>query len=225
MENEPISTTAGSGIFWNLIASRAEPIASALNGAANRVANASHFSDADLLAHALRGQEDRFTELYNRRQGGVYRFALQMTGSAAMAEDIAQETFLVILTQGGRYDGARGSVAAFLYGIARNLVMKRLERDGRYRAESDCEDFAEDGSAFDDFSRSESIEHVRRAVLSLPPPYREVVVLCELQEASYEDAAAALDCPVGTVRSRLNRARGMLARKLCRVVESVRSLE
>lgn len=204
---------------------RAEVWTSAFIGASNTVASASQFSDPDLLGYALRGQEDRFTELYNRRQGGVYRFALQMTGSATVAEDITQETFLVILTQGSRYDSERGSVAAFLYGIARNLVMKRLEREGRYHTEPDCDDFADAGSIFDDLSRNESIEHVRRAVLSLPPVYREVVVLCELQEASYEDAAAALDCPVGTVRSRLNRARGMLARKLCRLVEPVRSLE
>jgi RNA polymerase sigma-70 factor, ECF subfamily len=115
-------------------------------------------------------------------------------------------------------------VAAFLYGIARNLILRRLEREGRYHPESDCENFAGDSSVLDDLTRSESIEHVRRAVLSLPPTYREVVVLCDLQETSYEDAAVALDCPIGTVRSRLNRARGMLARKLCRVVDTVRSL-
>ncbi len=186
------------------------------------MSSATQFSDPDLLAQALRGHQDHFVELYNRRQGGVYRFALQMSGSTALAEDVTQETFLVILTQGTRYDIERGSVAAFLYGIARNLVMRRLERERRYLPESD--DYSGDGSVLDDLSRSESIEQVRRAVLSLPPAYREVVVLCDLQETSYEDAAAALDCPVGTVRSRLNRARGMLARKLCVVSDTVRSL-
>ena len=190
-----------------------------------RVTSAPEFSDPDLLAHAVRGHQDHFTELYNRRQGGIYRFALQMSGSSALAEDVTQETFLVVLTHGTRYDVERGSVAAFLYGIARNLVMRRLEREGRYQPESNCEDFADEGSVLDELSRSESIEQVRRAVLSLPPAYREVVVLCDLQEASYEDAAAALDCPVGTIRSRLNRARGMLARKLCSVTDTVRSLE
>jgi RNA polymerase sigma-70 factor (ECF subfamily) len=185
--------------------------------------SASQSTDPDLLSYALRGHEDHFTELYHRRQGGIYRFALQMSGSAALAEDVTQETFLVVLTQGSRYDVERGSVAAFLYGIARNLVMRRLEREGRYQPE--CEDFADECSVLEELSRIESIEQVRRAVLSLPPAYREVVVLCDLQETSYEDAAAALDCPVGTIRSRLNRARGMLARKLCRVVDTVRSLE
>jgi RNA polymerase sigma-70 factor, ECF subfamily len=66
----------------------------------------------------------------------------------------------------------------------------------------------------EDLTRSESIEQVRQAVLSLPPVFREVIVLCDLQDSSYDEAAAALDCPVGTVRSRLSRGRAMLARKL-----------
>lgn len=205
--------------------SRAELWTSVVANARNSVPNASQSSDPDLLACALRGHQDHFTELYNRRQGGIYRFALQMSGSTALAEDVTQETFLVVLTQGSRYDIERGSVAAFLYGIARNLMMRRLERENRYYPESDCEDFSDGCSVLDNLSRSESIEQVRRAVLSLPPPYREVVVLCDLQEASYEDAAMALDCPLGTIRSRLNRARGMLARKLCHVADPVRSLE
>jgi RNA polymerase sigma-70 factor (ECF subfamily) len=179
-------------------------------------------TDPELLAHALRGREEHFTELYQRRQGGVYRFALQMSGSAALAEDVTQETFLTLLQSGDRYDAARGSVAAFLYGIARNLVMRRLERDRRYEPE---EDSTAEGDLLEDLTRSQSIERVRQAVLSLPPVYREAVVLCDLQETSYEEAAAALDCPVGTIRSRLNRARGMLARKLCGTANAVRSIE
>jgi len=135
-----------------------------------------------------------------------------MSGNATLAEDVTQETFLTLLQCGRRFDAERGSVAAFLYGIARNLVMRRLERERRYEPE---EDSTADGDLLDDLTRMESIERVRQAVLSLPPVYREVVVLCDLQEASYEDAAAALECPLGTVRSRLSRARGMLASKLC----------
>ncbi|MEO5925868.1 MAG: sigma-70 family RNA polymerase sigma factor [Bryobacteraceae bacterium] len=175
-----------------------------------------------MLAHALRGREEHFTELYQRRQGGVYRFALQMSGSTALAEDVTQETFLTLLQRGSRYDAARGSVAAFLYGIARNLVMRRQERERRYEPE---EDSTADCDLLDDLTKSESIERVRQAVLSLPPVYREAVVLCDLQETSYEEAAAVLECPVGTVRSRLNRARGMLARKLVGATSVVRSIE
>lgn len=175
--------------------------------------------DAELLALALSGREEAFTTLYRRRQPAVYRFALQMTGSPAAAEDVVQETFLALLTQGGRYEAARGSVASFLYGIARNFVMRWLERGKRGWDELD--DVASVEDIAEDFSRAEAIEAVRRAVLNLPPVYREVVVLCDLQDASYEEAAQALDCPVGTVRSRLSRGRAMLARKL-RPAEYVR---
>ena len=181
-------------------------------------------TDAALLEQALRGAEDAFTALYRRRQGGVYRFALQMTGSRAIAEDVTQETFLALLLHGGRYDEARGTVASFLYGIARNLVMRRLDRRNWAELEID-EGCAGPEDLLADLTRRESIEQVRQAVLSLPPVFREVVVLCDLQDSSYEDAAMALACPVGTVRSRLNRGRAMLARKLKAAGCAGRSLE
>jgi len=174
-------------------------------------------TDPELLERALAGQEQAFAELYRRRQGGVYRFALQMTGSVVVAEDVTQETFLTLLTRGSKYDAARGTVSAFLYGIARNLLLRRLERDPG----TELEDFAGAEDVLEDLTRRESIELVRRAVLSLPGPFREVVVLCDLQDCSYEEAAAALDCPLGTVRSRLNRGRSMLARKLRGVTSKV----
>jgi len=170
-------------------------------------------TDAALLEQALKGAEDAFTALYRRRQGGVYRFALQMTGSTAVAEDVTQETFLALLQHSKRYDEARGTVAAFLYGIARNLVLRRL--DHRSGVESEMtEERAGPEDLLEDLTRRESVEQVRQAVLSLPLVFREAIVLCDLQESSYEEAAVALDCPVGTVRSRLSRGRSMLARKL-----------
>nr|AUN37691.1 RNA polymerase sigma-70 factor [uncultured bacterium] len=170
-------------------------------------------TDIELLEQALTGAEDAFTALYRRRQGGVYRFALQMTGSTAVAEDVTQETFLALLLHGTRYDEARGTVASFLYGIARNLVLRRIGR--RSFAEMEItEDYAGPDDVLEDLTRRESIEQVRQAVLSLPPIFREAVVLCDLQDSSYEEAAFALDCPVGTVRSRLSRGRAMLVRKL-----------
>ena len=171
-------------------------------------------TDAALLEQALTGAEDAFTALYRRRQGGVYRFALQMTGSTAIAEDVTQEAFLALLLHGTRYDEARGTVASFLYGIARNLVMRQVWTGGPGADVEITEECAGPEDLLEDLTRRESIEQVRQAVLSLPPVFREVIVLCDLQDSSYEDAAAALDCPVGTVRSRLSRGRAMLARKL-----------
>jgi RNA polymerase sigma-70 factor (ECF subfamily) len=164
-----------------------------------------------LLDKSLSGDEAAFTALYRLRQGAVYRFALHMTGDTVIAEDVTQETFLALLTQGSRFDPERGTLASFLYGIARHHVCRRLPKA---QMTGDLDDLPAAGDLFENLHRRESIEQVRRAVLSLPESYREAVVLCDLQEASYEEAAAALDCPVGTVRSRLNRGRTLLAEKL-----------
>lgn len=181
-------------------------------------------TDAALLEQALTGAEDAFTALYRRRQGGVYRFALQMTGSTSIAEDVTQEAFLALILHGTRYNEARGTVASFLYGIARNLIMRRLDR--RPGAELEItEECAGPEDLLEDLTRRESIEQVRQAVLSLPPVFREAVVLCDLQDSSYEEAAAALDCPVGTVRSRLSRGRAILAQKLRGAACAGRSIE
>ena len=156
----------------------------------------------------LAGDEEAFTTLFRRRQGPVYRFALQMTGNVVIAEDVTQEVFMALLDRKAKYDEARGSLASFLYGVARNLVRRRIEKT------SEIEDYAGPEDILGDLTRRETIENVRQAVLSLPPVYREAVVLCDIHETSYEEAAVALDCPIGTVRSRLNRGRSMLAQKL-----------
>lgn len=169
-------------------------------------------NDQDLIHRMLAGDEEAFTALYRRRQGPVYRFALQMTGNVVVAEDVTQEVFMALIEHGSRFDASKGVLASFLYGIARNLVLRRLEKDRSGEPVSD--DYATEEDILGDLTRRESIDQVRRAVLSLPPAYREAVVLCDLQDVSYQDAADALDCPVGTVRSRLNRGRAMLAQKL-----------
>ena len=180
-------------------------------------------SDDALLRLMMAGDEDAFAALYRRRQGGVYRFALQMCGSEAIAEDVTQEVFMALMREAGRYDTSRGSVAAYLYGIARNHVLRHLHRD-RHAVQLVDETEEDgpsphlhpvaDGDPLGDLTRSETIESVRQAVLALPAHYREVVVLCELQEMSYAEAAEAIGCAVGTIRSRLHRARSLLLQKL-----------
>jgi RNA polymerase sigma-70 factor (ECF subfamily) len=178
-------------------------------------------TDNELLSALRGGDEDALATLYSRRQGGIYRFALQMSGSPALSEDVTQEVFMILMRDGFSYDSARGSLSAFMFGVARNLVRQRIGREQFYVSLDDdtgggtvAEGFLADVSPLDELSRGEAIESVRRAVLSLPARYREVIVLCELQELSYADAASVLDCAIGTVRSRLHRARAMLIEKL-----------
>jgi RNA polymerase sigma-70 factor (ECF subfamily) len=171
----------------------------------------------------LAGDEDAFVALYRRRQGGVYRFALQMSGSAAVAEDVTQEVFMVLMREGQNFDSSRGSLAAYLYGVTRNLVLRVFDRERALVRLSDEEGEGEAAphrslvahdDPLGDLTRGETIERVRQAVLALPAHYREAVVLCDLHEMSYAEAADALSCAVGTVRSRLHRARAMLVEKL-----------
>jgi len=178
-------------------------------------------SDEDLLRRMTAGDEDAFAELYRRRQSGVYRFALQMSGSPAIAEDVTQESFIVLIRIAERYDPARGSLAAYLYGIARNHVLRRLEQDRAFVPLAESTDdgatvpaMIAKGDPLGDLTRGERIQSLRDAILALPAHYREVVVLCELHEMSYIEAANVIGCAVGTVRSRLHRARALLVEKL-----------
>src|SRR5918912_1821092 len=86
-------------------------------------------SDDELLRLMLAGDESAFVTLYRRRQGGIYRFALQMCGSETIAEDVTQEVFMVLMSEANNYDPAKGSLSAYLYGIARNHVLRVLSRD------------------------------------------------------------------------------------------------
>ena len=217
-----------------------------------------------LLRRMVAGDEAAFTLLYRRKHPAIYRFALHMSGNAAIAEDVTQEVFMTLIRDAKRFDPARGTLGGFLFGVARNHLRRRWEQGPELGAAAGiggrvgCDDGArqpgargrEDRDVWlwerkrewlrsrhrerqghatemamvrtsartmlhrDEFAALENVTRVRQAIATLPENYREVVVLCELDELSYEEAAAALDCPVGTVDSRLHRARVILVEKL-----------
>ena len=176
-------------------------------------------TDEQLLELALNGNEDAFTALYRRRQGPVYRFALHMSGSPQVAEEVTQEVFLFLLQRGHDFDPERGVLGAYLFGVARNYVRRAMEKSYSEAvkttpAEDDDPNLVTDFDPVRDIARRQTSKAVWKAVLSLPEHYREVVVLCDLQEQTYADAAQALGCALGTVRSRLHRAHEMLMKKL-----------
>ncbi len=169
-------------------------------------------SDGDLLRRMWAGDEEAFTSLYRRHQAMVYRFALQMSGRTEIAEEVTQDVFMLLMRETKQYDPARGPLPAFLYGVARNFVRRAL---GRERPSSlPIEETVAEGDVLGDLTRSERIESLRQAIVTLPASYREVIVLCELHELDYEAAATVIGCPVGTVRSRLHRARALLTVKM-----------
>ncbi|HJT87930.1 MAG TPA: RNA polymerase sigma factor [Bryobacteraceae bacterium] len=177
-------------------------------------------TDDELLLRMRCGDEEAFVALYRRRHGSLYRFALHMTGAPSAAEDVTQEVFLALIRDDCGYDPERGSLSAYLFGIARKLVLRHLERSRTvFEQELEGEEIVHPALATQadpivDLMRREGIEALRKAVFALPKRYREVVILCDLEEMDYSEAAGVLGCPIGTVRSRLHRARALLLEKL-----------
>jgi RNA polymerase sigma-70 factor (ECF subfamily) len=215
--------------LWNLSARGKESLSKAGADRRNQLMLESPSrSDGDLLRLLASGHEEAFLEFYRKHQGVVYRFALQMCGKTVMAEEVTQDVFVAVMKSAARYESERGSVTAYLYGIARNFVLRALERERPYLTVLDepggeiagrlSRDLAAEQDVFGELVQSERLETLRRAVLALPPAYREVVVLCDLHERDYAEAASILGCAMGTVRSRLHRARALLAEKM-RAVE------
>ena len=157
-------------------------------------------SDQALVQRTAAGDREAFATLYRRHQASVYRFARLMTGSAAAAEDVVQEVFLALMKDAARYDAGRAALSTYLFGAARRVTRRRLFRERRFVAMDACSD--PPGAAPD---ASEALEHrdalqrLRDAILSLPSRYREVVILCDLEGATYEGAAASIGCAIGTV--------------------------
>lgn len=190
------------------------------------ISTAASTSDEELLRQMIAGDADAFEQLYDRRHAGVFQFALRMSGSPVLAEDVVQDVFMEFMRDAHLFNATKGTVAGYLLGMARHRVLRRLERERRFVSFVDSEDrdsesmpdsdnrFLVESSPLSDLERNQTIESVRQAILSLPEHYREIVVLCSLHEMSYEQAADVVGCPVGTVRSRLSRARGMLIEKL-----------
>ena len=181
-------------------------------------------TDPELLDRMASGDRVALAIIFRRHHGTVYRFSRQMLGSKEAAEDVTQDVFVALTKSAGRFDPEVASLSTYLYGIARNLVLQRYKRS-RARVEVNIDAVAgEDEAAFatssdptETLARAQATRQLRRAILLLPVHYREVVVLCELNGLSYEEAAAIAGCPVGTVRSRLSRARQMLIER-CRTL-------
>ena len=180
-------------------------------------------TENDLLEKIKGGDEAAFIHLYRDRHTAIHRFALQMSGSQSIAEDVTQEVFLALIREVRKFDRSRGTLSAYLYGMARNMVLDHMKRRRMDVPLEESE--GQDGRSFSaqlvvmgdplgDLTRGEAVESLRKAVLALPEHYREVVVLCDLHEMNYERAAKTLGCAVGTVRSRLHRAREILLKRM-----------
>ena len=186
----------------------------------NRMASEGQSTEIELLERARRGDQDGLLLIYRRWHAVVFRFALNMSGNRTLAEDVAQDVFLSLIRDPVGFDPCKGRFSTYLYAIVRNRLIGELRRDKA--RESAAERAAatmsitsvDQGNPLEDISHRQRVQSLRDTILRLPPRYREVVVLCELEEMEYSEVAEALGCPVGTVRSRLHRARTILAERL-----------
>jgi RNA polymerase sigma-70 factor (ECF subfamily) len=177
--------------------------------------------DDALIVRIAGGDRDAFALLYRRCRPDVYRFAVNMCGSPAVAEDVVQEVFVAVITDASRYRPGQSGVLPWLLGIARNHVRRfRSQRTGLPLPDEDTragQILAVDRDPLIELTRQRHDDALRRALLALPARYREAIVLCDLHELSYDAAARAIGCAIGTIRSRLHRGRAQLARSLCDV--------
>lgn len=178
------------------------------------------FDDTQLLERVAAGDGTAMSELYSRHAAAVYRYAWLVSGSEATAADVVQDTFVAVLEHARGFDPDRGSCAAWLCGIARHLAWRRFDGN-RLPVEAidtlpdePCDSGAPLPLPEDAIDQARALERLRRAIRALPPIFRDILVLVELQEMSYADAAAVTGVELGTVRSRLSRARSRLLQLL-----------
>ncbi len=167
-----------------------------------------------------KGDAQAFTKIYNLYGQQVYGFACRMLGEPSIAEDVTHEAFLVLIQHPERYRQERGSMLTFLCAVARNCIFHHFRRRG-----------FEIDDAFDDQSprvikvecgynpltyllEQELAEKVNQSIALLPVLQREVLVLREFQELSYEEISAVVGEEVNVVKARLYRARQTLAKML-----------
>lgn len=180
------------------------------------------FEDIQLLRAIRQGDATAFQNLYRRHRSGLYSFALLHSGAPDVAADVVQEVFMGLLSDSYGFDPLKGMLANFLYGVARNLVLSHARQNRRWVQpiqEDDGDDSLDQvvDTAAEPLARlldDEAAGHLRRALAALAPHYRDVLILFELHEKSYQEIAQICQLEIGTVRSRLSRGRAALAKAL-----------
>ncbi len=179
-------------------------------------------TDAELMKLVSRADERAFEELYGRYEKSVYALVYYKLKNEADAADVTEEIFIRLWQKATAYSG-RGSVGAFIMTVARNAATDRLRQrkdevslsvengDGE-TVERDIPDT--DETPEEKLLQAERVEAVRDAIDSLPEHQRETVILCDINGISYRDAAETLEVDIGTVKSRLSRARSAMREML-----------
>jgi len=176
--------------------------------------------DEELMALVQRGDEEAFVLLVRRYKDELTNFAERFLGDRDDAEDVVQEAFVRAWRKRESFIVAE-RFSTWLYAIASNLAKTRLHRRALWKfvrlgSPGDAPvDIPDDGEATD--ARADDAlrdERIQRALGTLPPKFREIVVLRDIQQLSYEEITAITGCAMGTVKSRINRGRALLREQL-----------
>jgi RNA polymerase sigma-70 factor (ECF subfamily) len=171
---------------------------------------------APLVARLAAGDAQALDLLYRAEAAPVYRFALAMCGNSAWSADAVQDAFVHLAEQPRGYDAARGPLRAYLCGIARHKLLARW-REAPVGVDEDDDDDAATGEAVSPehlLVREQDQDALWRAIRALPWPFREALVLVDLQERPYAEAAQIAGVELNTLRTRVHRARQRLAQAL-----------
>ncbi len=186
----------------------------------------SRLSDRELIALVQQSDEPAFVQLMQRHKEAIINFVYRFVGNWDDAIDLAQETFVRLHRYAHTYNG-EVAFSTWLYTIASNLAKTELSRYWRKNSQSfsslkktDDDDQADWDIACQDYSPDKRIDstmiaqNIQRALMAISPAYREVVILRDMQNLSYEEIAEITNLEAGTVKSRINRGRAQLQEKL-----------
>ena len=174
--------------------------------------------ESDLMGRLAAGDRQALDLIYRAEAAQVYRFALAMSGNSAWAADAVQDAFIHLAEKPGGYDRTLGPLRAYLCGITRYKLLARWRESSAHAVLEE-----EDEAAFDtpkthspesDLARSQDTRSLWREIGRLPWVFREAVVLVDIQERTYIEAAQIAGVEVNTLRTRLHRARRRLAEAL-----------
>ncbi len=182
-------------------------------------------TDGRLLERAGSGDQAAFLEIYERHRLPVFRFAYRLLGSADLAEDVTHDCFLSLIRKPENFVASRGSLRTYLFAAARNLAMKQFRTVGRVTSLDDLDEDQDPmvpvrQEPLHQLLETELSDKVREAVQSLPPLQREALILFEYEGLALSEIAAVVGADVGTVKSRLYRARERLRNALHQYLNS-----
>ena len=188
----------------------------------NDVAGVKNWTDEDLIFGFQEGNTEAFNEIVKRYKNPLYNFVCRLLGDPMFSEDIVQETFIRVYRNKHRYHRI-AKFSTWIYTIASNLAKTELRRrkvkqffsissKGTEEKDYDLPDHSSDVERDVDLTMKQ--EAVLKEIDRLPSPFKEAVILRDLQDLAYEEISHILDVPLGTVKSRVNRGRARLQKIL-----------